>query len=70
MSVTSWDVMMERLYQNCMDSPKDAEEFCIGCWFPELIPGDDINPAEWVCPWEFNPNNCPREDEFKDACGG
>mgnify|MGYP001437977482 FL=1 len=67
MSVTSWDVMMERLYQNCMDSPKDAEEFCIGCPHIRHYPATLVTPAENVCEWDFNPSECPRAGEWRDS---
>lgn len=62
MSVTLWDIAQEKLYQNCMDSPKDAEEFCMGCPFTE----HDFMGAH--CDWNFEPDTgCPREEEYRNA---
>jgi hypothetical protein len=66
MSVTSWDVAMDKLYQNTLTSPKDAEDFCIGCPFV----GYDSYMGT-TCEWNWEPGSgCPREEEFRDAFEG
>jgi hypothetical protein len=66
MSVTSWDIAQEELYQNCTENPRDEEEFCQGCPFVERYPATLVTPAEDVCPWDFEPSECPRAGEWAE----
>ena len=58
---------MQTLKFKIFDREPDCdEEFCMGCQFIKRYPATLIQPAENVCPWDFEPSECPRASEWAE----